>query len=125
MAVTHAATDLKVAPHKRHGDGSVDVIVMREGVTRAQMTYVFLQLEKGAHIDAAYVEVYNVTQLIFEPLGDTGLVCIDGELSAAGSCPCFALWYALTVLCVFYITRACECALGTRDETVRSVYVRV
>ena len=125
MAVTHAATDLKVAPHKRHGDGSVDVIVMREGVTRAQMAYVFLQLEKGAHIDAAYVEVYNVTQLIFEPLGDTGLVCIDGELSAAGSCPCFALWYALTVLCLFYITRACECALGTRDETVRSVYVRV
>ena len=63
----------------------MDVVVIRDGASRAQMTYLFLQLEHGAHVDAPYVEYYKVSELIWQPTKmDTGMICIDGELSAAG-----------------------------------------
>ena len=63
----------------------MDLVVVRDGASRAQMTYLFLQLEHGTHVDAPYVEYYKVAELIWEPTtADRGMICIDGELSAAG-----------------------------------------
>jgi hypothetical protein len=60
MTVTHAATDMKVAPHKRTGDGTMDVVVVRDGASRAQLTYMLLQLETGKHVESPCVEYYKV-----------------------------------------------------------------
>ena len=69
------------------GDGSMDVVVIRDGASRAQLISLFLQLESGKHVDSPCVEYYKVTEAIWEPQCRDGMVCIDGELAAAGTHP--------------------------------------
>jgi len=55
-----------------------------------------LQLEHGTHVNAPYVEYYKVSELIWEPNGSSGIICIDGELSAAGIVHCNILQHTAT-----------------------------
>ncbi|NJK49759.1 hypothetical protein HC931_17890 [Candidatus Gracilibacteria bacterium] len=79
MNVIWAAYDLKAAPYAHLSDGTMDLLVIRRGISRWQLLFAFLRSANGKHIALPYVEYYKVRSFRLEPLCDRGILAIDGE----------------------------------------------
>ncbi|MCU0538066.1 MAG: hypothetical protein MUD14_29620 [Hydrococcus sp. Prado102] len=79
MNVIWAAYDLKATPSAHLSDGTMDLLVIRRGISRLQLLFAFLRSANGKHISLPYVEYYKVRSFRLEPLCDRGILAIDGE----------------------------------------------
>jgi sphingosine kinase len=79
MNVMWAAYDLKATPYAHLSDGMMDLLVIRQGISRWQLLFAFLLSANGKHISLPYVEYYKVRSFRLEPLCDRGILAIDGE----------------------------------------------
>ncbi|CAM9463930.1 unnamed protein product [Discosporangium mesarthrocarpum] len=81
--------DMPVAPDARLGDGVMYLIMIRKGISKLQMTQLFLDMEHGQHVRHKEVlEIHCVQAFRLEPLspseGPEGRVSVDGEEVANG-----------------------------------------
>jgi sphingosine kinase len=79
MNVPWAAYNLHTAPRASLTDGSIDLLIIRAGVSRWQILWAFLQVAKGKHIELSYVEYHKVRGFHLEPDKNRGILAIDGE----------------------------------------------
>jgi sphingosine kinase len=79
MNVPWAAYNLHTAPRASLADGSIDLLIIRAGVSRWQILWAFLQVAKGKHIELPYVEYHKVRGFHLEPDKNRGILAIDGE----------------------------------------------
>jgi sphingosine kinase len=79
MNVPWAAYNLYAAPHASLTDGSIDLLIIRAGISRWQILWAFLQVAKGKHIELPHLEYYKVRGFHLEPDKNLGILAIDGE----------------------------------------------
>ncbi|MGK7874684.1 MAG: diacylglycerol kinase family protein [Xenococcaceae cyanobacterium] len=79
MNVAWAADDIKAAPHAHLSDGTMDVLVLRQGISKWQLLCALLSSSNGNHISLPYVEYYKVRCFRLEPLTSQGILAVDGE----------------------------------------------
>jgi sphingosine kinase len=79
MNVPWAAYNLQTAPQANFNDGSIDLLLIRQGVSRWQILWAFLQVGKGKHIKLSYIEYNKVRNFCLEPSENHGTLAIDGE----------------------------------------------
>ncbi len=79
MNIPWAAYNLYTAPHAALSDGLIDLLIIRGGASRWQILRAFLQMGKGKHIELPYVEYHKVRGFRLEPVGNGGILAIDGE----------------------------------------------
>lgn len=75
-----ATLDLKIAPLASLNDGIIDVLIIREGISRFRLLYVFLCCAIGWHWQPPEIEYYRVSEFILEPLTSESKITIDGEI---------------------------------------------
>ncbi|KAF4518920.1 hypothetical protein B566_EDAN006758 [Ephemera danica] len=80
---THISYDCYIAPDARLDDGVIWLIVVRAGVSRAQLLQFLLGLSSGTHIHMPMVELLPVTAFRLEPFDTNkkgnGHITVDGE----------------------------------------------
>lgn len=79
MNIKWAAHDMKMAPHAALCDGAIDVIVIRQGISRLQLLRAFLKTYTGEYVDMEHIEYYKVLRFSLVPLTPVGLLAVDGE----------------------------------------------
>lgn len=80
MNVPWAAHDMNVTPYAQLNDGSIDILMMRQGTSRLEILQALLRCGKGEHLDLPHLEYYKARALRLEPLTNQGLIVVDGEL---------------------------------------------
>ncbi len=79
MNIKWAAHDMQIAPHAQLDNGTIDVILIRKGISRLQLLIAFLKTATGEYINMEKIEYYRVTSFLLEPLTSTGILAVDGE----------------------------------------------
>ncbi|MEC4990339.1 MAG: diacylglycerol kinase family protein [Oscillatoria sp. PMC 1068.18] len=76
-----ATYDLKVAPLASLNDGSIDVLIIRQGISSWKLLFTFLLLycTDGSHLNLPEIEYYQVTQFNLEMFANQENLAIDGE----------------------------------------------
>ncbi|MEC4894070.1 MAG: diacylglycerol kinase family protein [Oscillatoria sp. PMC 1051.18] len=79
--------DLNVAPLASLNDGKIDVLIIREGISRLQLLLAFFLLysANGSHLRLPEIEYYQVTQFSLEMFEIQGNLAIDGEVFSISS----------------------------------------
>lgn len=70
---------MKAAPGINIDDGAMQVLIVREGISRRQLISAFLKLATGEHLCCPQIESYQVQQFRLEPLSQNGIIAVDGE----------------------------------------------
>ena len=76
---THLGSDMLAAPSARLADGIINLMFIREGVSRNQLLNLFLMFSEGTHVDSPDVEFVPVLAFRLEPEQNSGNIMIDGE----------------------------------------------
>ncbi|KAJ8319222.1 hypothetical protein KUTeg_004313, partial [Tegillarca granosa] len=71
--------DNLAAPDSRLNDGCIHLMLVRAGTPKNALLNMFIDMEKGEHINSPYVEVIKVQAFRLEPLSSSGNIMIDGE----------------------------------------------
>lgn len=71
--------DNLAAPDSRLNDGYIHLMLVRAGTPKNALLNMFIDMEKGEHINSPYVEVIKVQAFRLEPLSSSGNIMIDGE----------------------------------------------
>ena len=81
MAVyqTHLGSDMLAAPDARLQDGLINLMMVRKGVSKANMFRLFLSFSQGNHVSSPHVEVVKVLAFRLEPHSSNGNIMVDGE----------------------------------------------
>ncbi|GFS12463.1 sphingosine kinase 2 [Elysia marginata] len=81
MAVyqTHLGSDMLAAPDARLQDGLIHLMMVRKGVSKANLFRLFLSFSQGNHVSSPYVEVVKVLAFRLEPHSSNGNIMVDGE----------------------------------------------
>lgn len=79
MNVPWADSTMKAAPGINIDDGAMQVLIVREGISRRQLISAFLKLATGEHLCCPQIESYQVQQFRLEPLSQNGIIAVDGE----------------------------------------------
>ncbi|GLH14474.1 Sphingosine kinase 2 [Gryllus bimaculatus] len=77
---THLGSDCLFAPNSKLADGIIWLLVIRAGITRAQLLQFLLGLSSGSHLTCPRAEMIPVTAFRLEPEAGTGHMTVDGEL---------------------------------------------
>lgn len=77
---THLGTDCYFAPNSKLNDGIIWLMVIRAGITRAQLLQFLLGLSSGTHLSCPRAEMIPVTAFRLEPVTPGGHMTVDGEL---------------------------------------------
>lgn len=80
---THLASDCLFAPDSKLSDGIIYLVIIRAGISRAQLMQFLLNMSSGTHLTEAptsHIQVVPVTAFRIEPHeGDDGIMTVDGE----------------------------------------------
>lgn len=79
---THLSTDCFFAPLSKLNDGLIWLLIIKAGVSRAQLLSFLLGLSSGSHIPTQanrYIQMIPVTAFRIEPSGSSGHMTVDGE----------------------------------------------
>ncbi|KFM61776.1 Sphingosine kinase 2, partial [Stegodyphus mimosarum] len=77
---THISTDVLFAPDAKLDDGIMWLIMIRAGVSRAQVMYFLACLQTGDHVHIPYVDVIPIQAFRLEPLRTDSFLTVDGEV---------------------------------------------
>nr|KAI8766953.1 sphingosine kinase 2-like isoform X2 [Biomphalaria glabrata] len=76
---THLGSDMLAAPEAHLCDGHINLMMVREGISRNALLNLFLSFGQGGHVHSPYVESVKVLAFRLEPETKTGNIMIDGE----------------------------------------------
>ena len=79
MNVPWASHNIKAAPNANLSDSAIDILLIRQGVSRWELIQIFLSISQGNHLSLPYVEYYKVSCFRLEPLTSRGILAVDGE----------------------------------------------
>lgn len=82
---THLSTDVLFAPDAKLDDGIMWLIVIRAGVSRAQVMYFLASLQTGDHVHSPYVDVTPIHAFRLQPSQQDGFMTVDGEVIPCGA----------------------------------------
>lgn len=72
------------SPLAKLNDGLIDLLVLRQGVSRTSLLEIFIRTEDGSHIHCPSLEYYKTQSFTLKPLGTPGIITVDGESVAYG-----------------------------------------
>ncbi|XP_053674349.1 sphingosine kinase 1-like, partial [Anopheles nili] len=84
---SHLSTECYFAPESRLNDGIIWLVIIRGGVSRAQLLSFLLGLSSGTHIPMQaneHIQMVPVTAFRIEPAGTNGHMTVDGEKVECG-----------------------------------------
>lgn len=73
------ASNILFVPGAKSNDGSLYILIIRKGVTRARLLQIFLAFETGYHINYPEIEIYRVEALEYTPISGSGNMTLSGE----------------------------------------------
>ncbi|KAH9505212.1 Sphingosine kinase 2 [Bulinus truncatus] len=76
---THLGSDMLAAPDAHLCDGHINLMMVREGISRNALLNLFLSFGQGGHVHSPYVESVKVLAFRLEPETKSGNIMIDGE----------------------------------------------
>jgi sphingosine kinase len=79
MNVAWAAHNVKAAPQAERNDGKMDILIIRQQMSRWQLLRAFLKTSTGEHVDAPQIEYYKIAGLSLDPIHPLGMISLDGE----------------------------------------------
>lgn len=82
---THLSTDVFFAPEAKLDDGIMWLVMIRGGVSRAQVMYFLASLQSGDHVHIPYVDVIPIHAFRLEPYTSDGFLTVDGEVIPCSS----------------------------------------
>lgn len=71
--------DTQGAPRAHLADGYIDLIFVRNEISKTKLTKLLLDLETGKYVDAREVEYHKVKAFTLTPGKDSKVVMLDGE----------------------------------------------
>jgi sphingosine kinase len=98
--VSHIAETVHSSPGKKIGDGTFQILVLRQqpSLSRLRLISLFLALEHGGHVAVSEVEVYDARAYRLEPLTEQGRYSLDGEAIPYGNVQGRVLPHAIQLL---------------------------
>lgn len=72
-------SDMRMCPHAHPSDGAIDVVALKN-CSRGSLLSMFLNVDKGTHVDSPAVHYYKCKAFKLEPRNGAGFVVVDGEL---------------------------------------------
>ncbi|RUS71828.1 hypothetical protein EGW08_020413 [Elysia chlorotica] len=76
---THLGSDMLAAPDARLQDGLINLMMIRKGVSKANLFRLFLSFSQGNHVSSPHVEMVKVLAFRLEPHSTSGNIMVDGE----------------------------------------------
>ncbi|XP_037936035.1 sphingosine kinase 2 [Teleopsis dalmanni] len=83
---SHLSSDCYFSPYSKLNDGTIYLVIIRNGISRSQLLNFLMNMSSGTHLPVKnneFIHVVAVTAFRLEPSG--GIITVDGELVELGS----------------------------------------
>ncbi|MCG8366389.1 MAG: hypothetical protein MJA27_24020 [Pseudanabaenales cyanobacterium] len=97
--VPWAGRDRLSTPFAKLDDGLIDLLVLRQGISRRHLLELFIKTEDGSHIHCPKLEYYKTQALALNPISIPGTIAIDGEAVDYGPISIEVLQKLCTIFC--------------------------
>ena len=77
--LSHLATDFIVRGDRNLTEGTMDLVIMNHTISRSKIMKTLIELADGSVQESADVERVRITAFRLEPLGEKGIIAVDGE----------------------------------------------
>ncbi|EFC42329.1 predicted protein [Naegleria gruberi] len=77
--ISHISFDFIASPMAHHHDGYIDLVYVKDDISRGDFLNIFLAAEKGDHIFEKCVDLSKVKAFMLTPIDTGSFVVVDGE----------------------------------------------
>lgn len=77
--ISHLSYDFIASPMAHHHDGYIDLVYVKDNISRGEFLNIFLAAEKGDHIFEKAVNISKVKAFKLSPMDTGSYVVVDGE----------------------------------------------